>query len=105
MPTLVVISKRGHQLILSNLDSRMEETEMDGVERVARALCQADGKNPDEQVATGETEVLINSGPLHERHTPQSVTQARWKTYKQEAQRFIAAFDAYLTPPARRRKS
>jgi hypothetical protein len=67
----------------------------DRIERVARAMCQANGGNPDGQVPTGETErVTTSSSPLHTSTEEQPVTVPAWKKYEQEARRFIAAFDA-----------
>ena len=63
----------------------------DRIERVARAMCQADGNNPDEQVPTAEREIVTSSGPMHR---DQAVIVSRWKTYEQKARRFVAALDA-----------
>jgi hypothetical protein len=58
----------------------------DRLERVARALCKADGHDPDKQVPTGAIEV-VRSGQ-HE------VMVSTWHRYMKEARRFITALDA-----------
>jgi hypothetical protein len=60
------------------------------VERVARALCQADGKDPDKDITTGRMEVVRT----HNTATQREVTEPQWKGYEPEAVRFLAAFDA-----------
>jgi hypothetical protein len=61
------------------------------IERVARALCKADGKDPDQQVSTGKNasiktpEGAISLGPEQ---------QAAWKHFEPEARRFLAALEA-----------
>jgi hypothetical protein len=64
----------------------------DRVERVARALCQADGRDPDRAIETGQWET-IESGGLQ---TRRPVTLRGWKAYEKNAKQFLAALDAAL---------
>jgi hypothetical protein len=64
---------------------------MDRVERVARAMCKADGTDPDLRIPTGRMEtVALPSGGMERREQ----TKAAWQDYEREARRFVAAFDA-----------
>ena len=70
------------------------------VERVARALCTLDRKDPEQHVDTGGvtsyrrgTEVI--TGP---------VRGPQWRTYRVEAQRFVVAFNAASTQERGKRK-
>ena len=57
-------------------------------EIVACALCEADGKNPDEAVPTGELEMIrVEPGVLVER----PVTRKAWQGYEAEARRLVVA--------------
>lgn len=57
-------------------------------ELVACALCEADGKNPDEDVATGELQtVRVGHASLVQR----AVTMKAWQSYENEARKFIVA--------------
>jgi hypothetical protein len=58
----------------------------DRVERVARAMCKADGKDPDEQMPTGHVTVRA--------FVQEEATVSAWQKYEPEARRFIAALDA-----------
>lgn len=63
----------------------------DRVERAARAMCEADGKKPDEQMPTGRTEtVRLSANSVEQRE----VTISAWRSYEKEARRFIAALNA-----------
>ena len=55
---------------------------MDRVEQVARAICAADGKDPDERVRTSHT------GEAEPERPP------NWHRYRDEARRIVAAFEA-----------
>lgn len=57
-------------------------------ELVACALCEADGKNPDEDVPTGELEIVRvgQANPVQ-----RAVTMKAWQSYEREARRFIVA--------------
>ena len=57
----------------------------DRVERVARALCKADGKDPNARVPTGRMVITGECG---------SEFYFLWTDYEKEARRFIAALDA-----------
>lgn len=57
----------------------------DRVKRVARALCQADGNDPNAQVPTGRMVLTGERGPEFD---------FAWTDYQKEARRFIAALDA-----------
>jgi hypothetical protein len=61
---------------------------MDRIEEVARALCEADGKNSDEPYFPGERE-LITEG---KKQTDRPVQKPRWEAYRTEAHKFIAAY-------------
>jgi len=64
----------------------------DRIERVARALCQADGRDPDRSIETGQWETVLSGG--HQTQRP--VTLRGWKVYEKDAKRFVAALDAAL---------
>ncbi len=67
----------------------------DRIERVARALCQADGRDPDRVIETGQWETVVAGGM----QTRRSVTLRGWKVYEKNAKQFLAALDAALAPP------
>ena len=60
------------------------------IERVARALCQADGKNPNAEHQTHENETT-RVGAAYQ-IGPKSIPN--WYDYATEAKKFVAAFDA-----------
>ncbi|MHC2399072.1 hypothetical protein ACVMGC_003616 [Bradyrhizobium barranii subsp. barranii] len=60
------------------------------VERVARAMCKADGKDPERQEPTGRMETVREGSA----HVLREATESAWRKYEKEAQRFIAALDA-----------
>lgn len=60
------------------------------VERVARAMCKADGRDPDGQVPAGRMETVREDHA----HVLREATESAWRRHKKEAQRFIAALDA-----------
>lgn len=59
------------------------------VEKVARALCEAEGRDPDEEVPAGGLESVRQGNAIVQR----ARVQPLWKTMTAEAKRFIAAFD------------
>jgi hypothetical protein len=59
------------------------------IERVARALCQAAGKEPDAEHQTNEVEAKL--GPVA---TLDNKRIPNWQDYMTEAKKFVAAFDA-----------
>jgi predicted nucleotidyltransferase len=66
----------------------------DRVERVARAMSKADGKDPDRQEPTGRMEtVRLSANSVEQREA----TIKAWRAYEKEARRFIAALDAGRT--------
>jgi hypothetical protein len=65
------------------------------IERVARALCQADGRDPDRSIETGQWET-VTSGGLQ---TQRPVTLRGWKVYEKDARQFLAALDAAQDRP------
>jgi hypothetical protein len=65
---------------------------LDRIERVARALCQADGRDPDRSIETGQWETVVSGG--HQTQRP--VTLRGWKVYEKDARQFVAALDAAL---------
>jgi hypothetical protein len=67
----------------------------DRVECVARAMCQADGNDPDEQIETGGMETVHSGRGLERR----SATKAAWEDYERKARVFIAALDAACDLP------
>jgi hypothetical protein len=66
----------------------------DRIERVARALCHADGRDPDRVIETGQWETVV-SGDLQ---TRRPVVLRGWKVYEKDARQFLAAFAAALVP-------
>jgi len=59
---------------------------MDRVERVARAICKADGEDPDHMLQTGtESE-------------PEQKQKRNWTNYERQARLFLAALDASESP-------
>jgi hypothetical protein len=67
----------------------------DRVERVARALCQADGRDPDRSIETGQWETVVSGGL----QTQRPVTLRGWKVYEKNAKQFLAALDAARERP------
>jgi hypothetical protein len=65
------------------------------IERVARALCQVDGKDPDGEHPTGKQESVRAGNAFH--LVNKSIPN--WRVYETEAKKFVAAFDALHTPP------
>jgi hypothetical protein len=63
----------------------------DRLERVARALCQVEGVNPDGTYQTGEMETVQ---PHPGMVTYQPVIAQNWKKFEKDAHRFIAAYEA-----------
>jgi hypothetical protein len=63
---------------------------LDRIERVARALCQADGRDPDRSIETGQWETVVSGGL----QTRRPVTLRGWKVYEKDARQFLAALDA-----------
>jgi hypothetical protein len=61
------------------------------IERVARALCQTDGKDPDAKRQTNERETKW-IGPNAVEEGFKSIPN--WRNYVNEATKFVAAFDA-----------
>ncbi len=68
---------------------------LDRIERVARALCQADGRDPDRSIETGQWETVVSGG--HQTQRP--VTLRGWNVYEKNAKQFVAALDAALDRP------
>jgi hypothetical protein len=62
----------------------------DRIERVSRALCQADGRDPDRSIETGQWETVVSGGL----QTRRPVTLRGWKVYEKDARQFLAALDA-----------
>jgi hypothetical protein len=60
---------------------------MDRVERVARAMCKADGEDPDHLIPAN-MESVLESGLGHHKRV------LNWTTYEREARLFLAALDA-----------
>lgn len=69
------------------------------VEQVARALCTADGRDPDEDVSSIDVQPFSSS-----LNYLRPITVKCWVTYEAEAKRFVAAFvvmrSAELEPAA-----
>ncbi len=59
----------------------------DRIGRVARALCVADGKDPDKVVRTGTEDVEMDPGFSYDR----DIEAPAWTTYAGQTRRFIAA--------------
>jgi len=68
----------------------MNEMSDDRIERVARAMCMADGKDPNGQEPTGRMETVYEGNA----HVLREATVSAWQKYEKEAQKFIAALDA-----------
>jgi hypothetical protein len=64
----------------------------DRIERVARALCRADGRDPDRAIETGQWETVAAGGM----QTRRPVTIRGWNAYEKNARQFLAALDAAL---------
>jgi len=62
----------------------------DRIERVARALCRADGRDPERSIETGQWETVVSGGL----QTRRPVTLRGWKVYEKDARQFLAALDA-----------
>jgi hypothetical protein len=79
-----------HRFVARERYAKEEPTTDERVERVARAICNAEGKNPDEMVPRGHMEnIHVRRGGAR-----REATAPAWKSYEQEARRFLAAFDA-----------
>lgn len=65
---------------------------VDPVERVARALCRFDGREPDSVAASDRTEPFITEDGIA---VLRSVEEPAWKKYTREAARLVAAFQAF----------
>lgn len=63
---------------------------MDRVERVARAMCKADGEDPDHLIHA-DMESGPGSGFEHQKRV------LNWTNYEREARLFLAALDATKT--------
>ncbi|MBB4369126.1 hypothetical protein GGD63_001914 [Bradyrhizobium sp. cir1] len=68
----------------------------DRIERVARAMCMADGKDPDRQEPTGRMETVREGSA----HVLREATESAWRKYENEARRFVAALDAANAGPS-----
>jgi hypothetical protein len=62
----------------------------DRLERVARALCRADNKDPEKTYQTGAVESVRQGNAI----VTQYVTAPLWKKYEPEAAKFIAVYEA-----------
>jgi hypothetical protein len=60
------------------------------IERVARAICQAEGEDPDAEHLTHENETTRVGGAFERRQR----SIPNWQDYVKEATKFVAAFDA-----------
>jgi hypothetical protein len=59
---------------------------MDRVERVARAMCRADGEDPDHMMEAGTESA------------PEQRQKRNWTNYERQARLFLAALDASKLP-------
>jgi hypothetical protein len=57
------------------------------VERVARAMCAADGHDPDAEIESGQHETVRGGRSLSQ----EPVRKPKWTEYEQEARRIVAA--------------
>ncbi|MCJ2020540.1 hypothetical protein MKK84_24455 [Methylobacterium sp. E-065] len=62
------------------------------VERVARALCKFDGREPDSMASSNRTEPYITEDGIT---VLRSLEEPAWKKYVREASRLVAAFRAF----------
>ncbi len=60
------------------------------VERVARALCSVDGKDPDELIETGS----VHTQRAHNEIVSEPVEAPLWHMYQEKAERFVVAYKA-----------
>ncbi|MDB5430781.1 MAG: hypothetical protein JWP35_1897 [Caulobacter sp.] len=68
---------------------------MDKVERVARAICQARGQNPDADSGRGPMVTVTRQSSSHSTHYSQEQQAVpNWRTFETEAKVFIAAQEA-----------
>ena len=63
---------------------------MDRVERIARAMCMADGDDPDKLIGAGMETVPIGSSGSERREK----AVHNWTSYERQARLFLAALDA-----------
>lgn len=64
----------------------------EAVERVARALCRHDGRNPDLPIQSDIRKARIAADGIAEL---KPVSVPLWKSYVEEAKRFVVAFRAF----------
>ncbi|MCJ2132680.1 hypothetical protein MKK69_01115 [Methylobacterium sp. J-026] len=67
----------------------------DPVERVARALCKFDGREPDSVASSDRTEPFVTEDGIA---VLRSIEEPAWKKYVREASRLVAAFRAFTGP-------
>jgi hypothetical protein len=60
------------------------------VERVARALCSVDGRDPDDPVETGG----VHTQRADNEFVSEPVEGPLWHMYREKAERFVAAYEA-----------
>ncbi|GJD92652.1 hypothetical protein BHAOGJBA_6208 [Methylobacterium hispanicum] len=68
----------------------------DPIERVARALCRHDNKDPDAMASIGPKEVGIADDGIAEMRRAE---EPAWMEYAKEAERLVAAFRAFQAGP------
>jgi hypothetical protein len=88
-PELQVVEEKLSQQSLPEEDGYASMS--DRVEKVARALCYADGSNPDARHSTGQMETVRTSPNCLE---TREITVPLWHTHVAEARRLVAAFEA-----------
>ena len=64
------------------------------VKHVARAMCEADGKDPDEPIRTGK---MITTSPSKGVQQREEEVFPGWQSYMADARRFVAAYKALRT--------
>ena len=62
----------------------------EAIERVARALCEAEGQDPDKLLGTGLTETV----QIGETTTEVPKTKPNWSVFEKDARKFLAALEA-----------
>jgi len=62
----------------------------EAIERVARALCEAGGQDPDKLLGTGLTETI----QVGDSTTEVPKTRPNWSVFEKDARKFLAALEA-----------
>ena len=69
---------------------------MHKIERVARAMCQAKGLDPDTDSGKGPMEVVTSGSSMSTSYTQQRRPHPNWRLYEADATVFVAAHEALM---------